>query len=81
VRNAHERNRRRERAVASLGKCYSFANSQPDAKSVADCFVNSVRNTISVTIGDICISPFQPRSAWFDLPPGKFTFSKWKSSQ
>ena len=62
MRNAHERNRRRERAVASLGKCYSFANSQPDAESVADCFVNFVRNTISITAGDICISYWEPSS-------------------
>ena len=47
-----------------MGECYSFANSQPDAESFAVSCVNSIRNTFSIPIGDICVSCFQPCSEY-----------------
>src|SRR6266581_7291241 len=80
MRNAGKRDRRCERAVASLGKHYPFPHSQP----FAVCFVNCVRNTLSVTVADVRISRFQPRSngvGWFDARAGAFTRGIPKSSQ
>ncbi|PYI70707.1 MAG: hypothetical protein DMF08_10700 [Verrucomicrobia bacterium] len=72
MRSVGKRDRRCERAVASLGKRYPFPHSQP----FAVCFVNCVRNTLSVTVADVRISCFQPRSngvGWFDARAGAFT--------
>ena len=74
MRNAGKRDRRRERAVASLGKHYPFPYSQPDSESFSVSFVNCVRNTVSVA--DVRISRFQPCSngvGWFDALAGAFT--------
>ena len=60
MRNACKRDRRRERAVASLGKHYSFPHSQPDPESFAVSFVNCVRNTFSVAVANLRISRFNP---------------------
>ena len=84
MRNAGQRDRRRERAVASLGKHYPFPHSQPDSESFAVSFVNCVRNTVSVTVADVRISCFQPRGngvGWFDARAGAFTNVIPKSSQ
>ena len=83
MRNAGERDRRRERAVASLGKHYPFPHSQPDSEAVTLSFVNCVGNSVSFTGADIRISRFQPRSngvASFDAPADEFTRSITKSS-
>src|SRR6266446_8809582 len=80
MRNAGKRDRRCERAVASLGKHYPFPYSEP----FAVCFVNCARNTLSVTVADVRISRFQPRSngvGWFDARAGAFTRGIPKSSQ
>src|SRR6266576_1809089 len=61
MRNAGKRDRRCERAVASLGKHYRFPHSQSDSECFAVPFVNCVRNTVSVTGADVRISRFQPR--------------------
>jgi hypothetical protein len=84
LRNAGERNWGRERSVASLGKYYSFPHSEPDPESFAVSFVNCVRNTVSVTGGDVRISRFQPcRNAvdWFAARVAGFTDDIPKSSQ
>ena len=84
MRNAGKRDRRRERAVASLGKRYPFPHSQPDPESFAVSFLNCVGNTVTVTGGDVRISPFQPRSngvASFDACANEFTHGIPKSSQ
>ena len=63
-----------------MGKHYPFPHSQP----FAVCFVNCVRNTLSVTVADVRISRFQPRSnaiGWFDARAGAFTSGIPKSSQ
>jgi predicted O-methyltransferase YrrM len=80
MRNAGKRDRRCERAVASLGKHYPF----PHSESFAVSFVNCVRNTVSVTGADVRISRFQPRSngvGCFDARAGAFTRGIPKSSQ
>ena len=80
MRNAGKRDRRCERAVASLGKHYPF----PHSESFAVSFVNCVRNTVSVTGADVRISRFQPRSngvRCFDARAGAFTRGIPKSSQ
>ena len=84
MRNAGKRDRRRERAVASLGKHYLFPHSQPDSESFSVSFVNCVRNTVSVTVADVRISRFQPRSngvASFDACANEFTHDGSKPSQ
>jgi predicted O-methyltransferase YrrM len=84
LRNAGKRNWRRERAVASLGKYYPFAHSQPDPESFAVSFGNCVRNTVSFTVADVRISHFQPRTngaGWFETRAGEFTRGIPKSSQ
>ena len=58
MRNAGKRDRRRERAVASLGKRYSFAHAQPDPESFAVSFVNCVGNTFSISVANLRISRF-----------------------
>ena len=83
MRNAGERDRRRERAVASLGKHYPFPHSQPDSESVTVSFVDCVGNSVSFTRADVRISRFQPRSdgvASFDARADKFTRGIPKSS-
>jgi predicted O-methyltransferase YrrM len=80
LRNAGKRNRRRERAIASLGKYYAFAH----AESFAVSFGNCVRNTVSFTVADVRISCFQPRTngvGSFDSRAGEFTRGIPKSSQ
>jgi len=82
MRNAGKRDRRRERAVASLGKHHPFPHSQSDSEAFAVSFVNCLRNTVSVT--DVRISRFQPRSngvGWFDAHADAFTRGIPKSSQ
>jgi hypothetical protein len=84
LRNAGKRDRRRQRAAASLGKHYPFPHSQPDSESVAVSFANCVWNTVSVTVADVRISRFQPRSngvGWFDARAGEFARGIPKSSQ
>src|SRR6266576_351984 len=84
MRNAGKRDRRCERAVASLGKHYRFPHSQSDSECFAVSFVNCVRNTVSVTGADVRISRFQPRSngvRCFDARAGAFTRGITKSSQ
>ena len=84
MRNAGKRDRRCERGVASLGKHYPFPHSQPDAESFAVSFVNCVGNTVSVSVGDVRISRFQPRTngvGWFDAHANAFTRDITKSSQ
>jgi len=84
LRNAGQRDRGRERAIASLGKHYPFPHSKPDTESFAICFGNGVGNAIPVTIADIRISRFQPGSngvGWFDARAGKFTRGIPNSSQ
>ena len=56
MRNAGERDRGRERAVASLGKHYPFPDSQPDPES----FAVSERDAVSFTVADVRISGFNP---------------------
>ena len=82
MRNAGERDRRRERAVASLGKHYPFPYSQPDSESFAVferdaiSFVDSSGNTLSDAVANLRISRFQPRSngvGWFDAHANAFT--------
>src|SRR6266480_1808475 len=80
MRNADKRDRRRERAVASLGEHYS----QPDSEPFAVSFVNCVRNTVPAAVADLRVSRFQPRSdgvGWFDADAGEFTHGIPKSSQ
>ena len=84
MRNAGERDRRRERAVASLGKHYPFPHSQPDSESFTVSFLNCVGNSVSFTSADVCISRFQPRGdgvASFDARADKFTRGIPKSPQ
>jgi predicted O-methyltransferase YrrM len=67
-----------------VGEYYSFAHSEPDPESFAVSFVNCVRNTVSVTGGDVRISRFQPRRNavdWFAARVGGFTNGIPKSSQ
>lgn len=65
-----------------MGEYYSFTNSQPDSESfTVFSVVKSVRNILSVTVGDICISSFQSSGACFDAHAGKFTSGNGKSSQ
>jgi len=47
-----------------VGECDSFANSQRDAESFVVSVVNSVRHISSVTLGDICVSHWQPGSEY-----------------
>ena len=82
MRNADKRDRRRERAVASLGEHCPFPYSEPDSEPFAVSFVYCVRNTVPVA--DLRISRFQPRSdgvGWFDAHAGEFTHGISKSSQ
>ena len=84
MRNAGKRDRRRERAVASLGKHYAFPHSHPHLQSFAVSFVNYVRNSVSFTGADVRISHFQPRSngvGWFDPRSREFTRGIPKSSK
>jgi predicted O-methyltransferase YrrM len=86
LRNLGKRNRRRECAVASLGKYYPFAHAQSFAVSNRDAisFLNCVGNTISVTVTDVRISHFQPRSdsvGSFGARASEFTRGIKKSSQ
>jgi predicted O-methyltransferase YrrM len=84
MRDADKRDRRRERAVASLGEHYPFPYSQPDSEPFAVSFVYCVRNTVPVAVADLRISRFQPRSdgvGWFDAHAGEFTHGISKSSQ
>ena len=60
MRNAGKRDRRRERAIASLGKHYPFPDSHPEPESFAVSFVNRVGNTFSVAFGNVRISRFNP---------------------
>ena len=66
MRNAGKRDRRRERAIASLGKHYSFPHSQPDSESFAFferdavSFVDSSGNTFSAAVANLRISRFNP---------------------
>jgi len=60
MRNAGKGDRRRERAVASLGKYYPFPHSQHDSEYFAVSFVNCVGNTVSVTVANLRISRFNP---------------------
>src|SRR4029077_10370380 len=69
LRSAGERDRRRKRAVASLGKYHSgFTYSQPDPESVAFCkcdtvfFTNSLAERVCCAVADVCISRRQPSS-------------------
>jgi hypothetical protein len=67
-----------------LGKCYPFAQSEPDPESFAVSFVNRVGNTFSFTGADVRISRFQPRSngvGSFDACANEFTCGIPKSSQ
>ncbi len=80
MRNAGKRDRRCERAIASLGKHYPF----PHSESFAVSFVYCARNTVPVALTDLRISRFQPRSdgvGWFDAHPGECTHGISKSSQ
>src|SRR5437868_326859 len=82
MRNADKRDRRRERAVASLGEHCPFPYSEPDSEPFAVSFVYCVRNTVPVA--DLRISRFQPRSdgdGWFDAHPDECTHGISKSSQ
>jgi predicted O-methyltransferase YrrM len=86
LRNTGKRNRRRERAVASLGKYYPFAHAESFAVSKRDAasFVNCVGNTVSFTLADVRISRFQPRTngiGWFDARGGEYTRGIPKSTQ
>ena len=84
MRNADKRDRRRERAVASLGEHCPFPYSEPDSEPFAVSFVYCVRNTIPVALADLRISRFQPPSdgvGWFDAHAGEFTHGISKSSQ
>src|SRR6478752_10154494 len=84
MRNAGERDRRCERAVASLGKHYPFPHSQPDPESFAVSFVNCVRNTVSISVADVRIPRFQSGSdgvGWFDAHANAFPRDITKSSQ
>ena len=60
MRNAGERDRRRERAVASLGKHYPFSHSEPEPVAISErdpiSFTNRFGNSVSVTVGDVRIS-------------------------
>ena len=60
MRNAGKRDRRCERAIASLGKHYPFPNSQPDPESFAVSFLDSSGNTFSVAVANLRISRFNP---------------------
>ena len=66
MRNAGKRDRRRERAVASLGKHYPFPHSQSDSESfavferAAISFVDSLGNTFSGAVANLRISRFNP---------------------
>ncbi len=54
------------------------------SRAFAVSFVNSVGNTVSVTVADVRISRFQPRSngvGWFDARAGAFTRGIPKASQ
>jgi len=73
-----------------VGKYYPFADSQPDAESVAVSeqhtfsFVKCVGNTISATGADVCVSSREPRSngiGWFDSRTDKSTCHKSEPSQ
>src|SRR5436190_15738170 len=84
MRNADKRDRRRERAVASLGEHYPVPYSQPDSEPFAVSFVNCVRNTVPAAVADLRVSRFQPRSdgvGWFDADAGEFTHGIPESSQ
>ena len=83
MRNAGKRDRRRERAITSVGKHYPFPHSQPDPESFAVSFFNCVGNTSSFTDADLRISGFQPRRngiSWFHACTGDFTRGIPKSS-
>lgn len=69
MRNVRERNRWRERTVASLGKHYSTAadpnaDTDPNAKSFTISLTNIdsvaftwyIDNSIAVALGNICVS-------------------------
>ena len=62
MRNAGKRDRRRERAIASLGKHYSFPHSQPDSESFAVFERDAVSfgNTFSGAVANLRISRFNP---------------------
>ena len=66
MRNAGKRDRRRERAIASLGKHYPFPDSQPEPESFAvferdaASFVDSSGNTFSGAVANLRISRFNP---------------------
>jgi Methyltransferase domain len=67
-----------------LGKHYPFPYSQSDAEPVAVSFFNCIGNTFAVTVSDLRISRFQPRSngiGWFIARAGWFTQGIPKSSQ
>jgi hypothetical protein len=84
LRSARKRDRRRERAVASLGKHYPFPHSQPDSESFAVSFADCVGNAVAFTGADVRISCFQPSSngvGSFDACAGEFTRGIPKSSQ
>ena len=90
MRNTGKRDRRRERAVASVGKHYPFANSQRHAESFAIferdavSFINCVGKTVSFARADVRISRFQPRAngvGWFDALASAFTCRGSKRSQ
>ena len=86
MRNAGKRDRRCQRAVASLGKHYPFPYSESFAVTErnAASFVSSPGNTVSVTVADVRISRFQPHSngvASFDACANEFTHDGSKPSQ
>src|SRR5712691_7609984 len=84
MRNAGKRDRRCERAIASLGKHYPFPHSQPDSEPFFVSFVNCVGNTVSITLADFRVARFQSRGngvGWFDARSGAFTRGTPKSSQ
>ena len=66
MRNAGKRDRRCERALASLGKHNPFSHSQPDSESFAVSerdavsFVESSGDTFSGAVANVRISRFKP---------------------
>ena len=60
MRNAGKRDRRRERAVASVGKHYSFPDSHPEPESFAISIVNCVGDPFSGAVANLRISRFNP---------------------
>jgi hypothetical protein len=83
MRNAGQRDRRCERAIAPLGKYHSFPHSQPESESFALSFANCVGNPVSFTVANVRISSHQPSSnavASFNFGAASFTYAGSKPS-